>query len=101
MKYKLLVSDEAYWDIADAVDYYRHILADNLENRFREELKQGLNYITENPEHLAVKYKEIRIYNLKKFPYQIHFLLNQNSILVFGVFRGKSNPKSWEERLNK
>lgn len=99
MKYKLLVSEEAYWDISDAIDYYKHVLSENLEYSFREELKRGFDYITENPEHLAIKYNEIRIYNLKKYPYQIHYLLNQKSVLVFGVFHGKTNPKNWIERI--
>ena len=99
MKYKLLISDEAYWDIADAVDYYRHLLSENLENKFRAQLKVGFDYITENPEHFAIKYKGIRIYNLKTFPYQIHYLLEKENIFVFGVFHGKSNPNSWVKRL--
>jgi len=99
MNYQLLISEEAFWDIEDAVKYYSEIPAENLDNRFLKQLKDGLNKITKKPLHYALKYKQIRIYNLKNFPYQIHFSVEENRILVLGVFHGKSDPKSWEERL--
>src|SRR5690606_21935433 len=99
MKYKLLISDEAYWDIADAVDYYRHLVYESLENKDRTQLKAGFYYSTENTEHYAIIYKGIMIYHLKSLPYQIHFLLDKENILVFRVFHGKSNPNAWEKRL--
>lgn len=98
MKYRLLVSDEASWDIQDAYNYYAEIPYENLENRFLQNLEEGLNYIKLHPENLAVKHKEIRIYNLSKFPYQINFKIEENTLLVFGVFHGRSNPKSWIKR---
>ncbi|MGC4130568.1 MAG: type II toxin-antitoxin system RelE/ParE family toxin [Bergeyella sp.] len=98
MKYQLLISEEAFWDIEDAVEYYSEI-SENLENRFLKQLKEGLSRITKYPLHYALKYKQIRICNFKNFPYQIHFSVEENRILVFGIFHGRSNPKSWEERL--
>ncbi len=98
MTYQLLLTDETLLDIKDAIDLYTSIPSSNLENKFKEKLEKGIQYISLNPETLAVKYKEIRIYNLKKFPYQIHYIIRENTILVIGVFHGRSNPKSWEER---
>ncbi|PKP25855.1 MAG: hypothetical protein CVU03_05850 [Bacteroidetes bacterium HGW-Bacteroidetes-2] len=98
MKYRLLLSDEASWDIKEAYDYYAEIPSENLETRFLQNLEEGLNYITINPKKLAVKYKQSRICNLTQFPYQIHFTIEKNTILVFGVFHGKRNPKSWTKR---
>ncbi|MDY0088943.1 MAG: type II toxin-antitoxin system RelE/ParE family toxin [Flavobacteriaceae bacterium] len=101
MKYKLFLSDEALWDIQDAFDYYTFIPSENLEHRFIQQIETGLDYITLYPENLAVKYKKTRIYNLMDFPYQIHFRIEKDTVLVFGIFHGKSNPKSWEERLKR
>lgn len=98
MKYRLLLSDEATWDIQEAFDYYSLILSENLEIRFLVNLEEGLNYIAVNPKKLAVKYKQCRIYNLSQFPYQIHFTIEKNTVLVFGVFHEKRNPTSWIKR---
>jgi hypothetical protein len=34
MKYRLLLSDEAAWDIQEAYDYYSEIPSESLEHRF-------------------------------------------------------------------
>lgn len=100
MSYKLLLSDEAYYDILDAIEFYRILASPKIENKFREQLKFGIDYISKNPLNLSVKYRNIRIYNLKNFPFQIHFLVMEDSIYVIGIFHGKSNPKSWIDRMN-
>jgi plasmid stabilization system protein ParE len=99
MSYQLLVSDEAYFDIEEALLYYTHLPSEKLEDRFLQQLNAGFDYIADFPLHLSVKYKEMRVYNLKGFPYQVHFMFVGSQVLVFGVFHEKSNPKSWEERL--
>jgi len=99
VKYSLLLSDDSYRDIQEAYDYYTQIPYENLENRFLLNVEEGLNYIQVHPKKIAVKYREIRIYNLTQFPYQIHFKIEKNILLVFGVFHGKSNPKSWVKRI--
>ncbi len=94
MKYRLLVSQEAYWDIVEAINYYKSLSVPFLVDRFRKQLKEGMDYITRYPLHLAIKYKNIRIYNLKKFPYKIHFMLDGKTVMIFGVFHGSSDPDS-------
>ncbi len=97
----MLVSEEAYLDMRDAINYYKRLSVRNLDNRFKERLKEGMDYITRYPRHFAIKYKGVRIYNLKKFPYQIHYLLGENVVMILGVFHGRSEPESWESRLEK
>jgi hypothetical protein len=57
MKYRLLVSDEAYWDMVEAIDYYKSLSSGTLDNRFKEQLKEGMDYITRYPQHFSLKYK--------------------------------------------
>ncbi|HLS31515.1 MAG TPA: hypothetical protein VK021_11715 [Flavobacteriaceae bacterium] len=99
MKYNLQISEEAFFDIEEAVNNYRRIPVENLANKFKIRLAEGMKYITNYPLNLAVKYKGIRIFNLKGFPYQIHYLVIKLQVLVLGVFHEKSNPTSWENRL--
>ncbi|MDR2815840.1 MAG: hypothetical protein LBB62_03960 [Proteiniphilum sp.] len=58
MKYRLLVSDEAYWDMAEAINYYKSLSPGTLVNLFKEQLKEGMDYITRYPQHFAIKYKK-------------------------------------------
>lgn len=99
MKYTIKISDDAYWDLADAIRYYRSVSSDELANRFRDSFKSSLVRIVENPENFRIRYKNIRSINLKIFPYQIHFYILEKIIFVVGVFHSKSNPKNWSKRL--
>lgn len=96
---RLLISEEAFWDIKEAIEYYARISSENTANRFREQLEKALDYITLKPLSLALKYKMVRTFNLKRFPYQIHFIYKEEQVMVMGVFHAKSNPESWEDRL--
>jgi len=69
MKHRLLISEEAYEDIVQAILYYRGLSSNDLENRFKQQLKGGIDYISLHPQHFAIKYRQIRIYNLRSFPY--------------------------------
>lgn len=97
----LWISEEALYDIEEARSYYFGTSVENLKRRFREQLIKGLQYISSNPLELALKYRNIRTYNLKIFPYQIHYLYEDDKVMLMGVFHGKSDPQSWEDRIIK
>lgn len=96
---RLLISEEAFWDIKEAIGYYSQI-SESISEKFKEQLSKGLDYIVSNPLTITLKYKIVRSYNLRSFPYQIHFIYEEERVMIVGVFHGKSNPKSWEDRLD-
>ena len=99
MNYKLLISEESVFEIEDAILYYKKFESEKLLNRLNSQINIGLDYISTNPLNLAVKYKGIRIYNLKNFPYQLHYLVDENLVNVIGFFHANSNPKNWNNRI--
>ena len=98
---RLLISEEAFCDIKDTIEYYSRVSSEKIVNKFRTQLEKGFDYITSRPLSLELKYKSIRTYQLKQFPYRIHFIYEEGRVMVMGVFHEKSSPKSWEDRLVK
>jgi toxin ParE1/3/4 len=96
--YQLLISDESRFDILDAVSWYEERvpgLGKELENC----LDEGFNKILSNALHYQKRYKNLRIHFINKFPYGIHYLVEENVIKVFGVFHTSRSPRNWTSRL--
>lgn len=68
-------------DLEQAVDYCEH-LQSALGKRFALQVERTLNAIKRNPFFAAVRYDEIRCAQVKKFPYLIHYQINEEEFLV-------------------
>ena len=69
MSYQLLILEEALLDMEDAIEFYDTFQA---QQKFSKRLQEGLKVVKENPLILAVKYNNVRIYNLRPYKHQIH-----------------------------
>lgn len=98
MSFQLVLSDEAVLDIEDAFVWYQKI-EPNLSEAFEKELYQSIAQITRNPNNFQIKYKNVKVIYLKKFPYGIHYFINEKTILVIGVFHTSRSPKRWFLRI--
>lgn len=96
--YHILISDEARFDIFEAFLWYE-TQREGLGLDFELCLEAGLNSIKRTPEILEVRYREIRIHFIERFPYGIHYLTDGDTVRVFGVFHTSRNPSNWMERL--
>ncbi len=98
--YQLLISDESRLDVLDAFSWYesRRI---GLGKDFELCLEAGLNQIQRDPSLFQKRYKNLRIYYIHRFPYGIHYLLENTTVKVFGIFHTSRNPVSWKTRMDK
>jgi plasmid stabilization system protein ParE len=94
----LFVSGKAEWDITDAYLWYESCRP-GLGKEFQLCLEKGLNQIQHNPLIFQQRYREVRIHFIKRFPYGIHYLVEEEAIRVLGVFHTARDPQNWEERL--
>lgn len=99
MTYKVVILDEALIDIKEANHLYKNLKSESLQSKFEIDLIQKIEYLEEFPLTLAIKYSKIRVLNLKGFPFQLHFYVEDNYVYIVGFLHGKSNPKSWRKRL--
>jgi len=97
MAYNIITSPKAEVDIEQAVEWYVDINI-KLAQQFVAELKAAKNYITKNPKKIQILYNKTRIAFLKKFPYGIHYVLNEKTIIIVAVFNTSENPRKWKKR---
>ena len=102
MKYLVKIEPEALKDIQDATDWYNEAQA-GLGKRFQNTTIKLINGLSKNPHIYAIRYQKIHCVVVKKFPYMVHFFINEDTrtVEVLAVFSTDRNPKIWEERANK
>jgi hypothetical protein len=92
-KYKIEFSPQALSDTEDAVNFYNQQLW-GLGNKFISDLESTYKAIILNPFFASVKYDNIRCAALKRFPFSVHFTLNEKekTALVVSVFNTWKEP---------
>jgi hypothetical protein len=79
-------------DVQEAITYYNS-KKEGLGSIFYKALKVRYKSLKTNP-FFQIRYQNIRCLPMKKFPYMIHFTLDEDSKTVFieGVFNTSLNP---------
>ncbi len=88
MKYTIRFREDSTKDFEDGFIYYEKISID-LADRFHQAFKKRIDEVEQNPLHHQLKYRNIRIANLKKFPFSIHFIIEANVIHVIKILHQK------------
>ncbi len=98
-KYKVKIEPEALADIQDITDWYNEAQA-RLGKRFQNTAIKQINSLSKDPHIYAIRYKEIRCMIVKKFPYLVHFYINDENytVEVLAVISTGRNPEIWEEK---
>jgi plasmid stabilization system protein ParE len=98
-RYKVRIDPEALSDIQEITDWYNNQLPEP-GKRFQITAIRQINTLHTNPQIYAIRYREIRCMIVKKFPYLVHFYINEEatSIEVLAVISTDRNPKIWTEK---
>ncbi|WP_162419128.1 type II toxin-antitoxin system RelE/ParE family toxin [Cyclobacterium roseum] len=99
MTYRIKLLPEASFDVREIMEWYDEEKP-GLGDRFFESLKSGLNYIKKYPLHCQVRYRDVRNILVEKFPYQIHYRVEEpdRSVIVFAVTHTSRNPRVWKNK---
>ncbi len=100
MAYKIIVGFDAKNDIDKTVEYYEN-QSQNLGIDFYLEFISITDVIENFPERFPPKFTPCQRAQMKKFPYNIFFLVDDGNktIKILGVFHNRRNPESIEKRL--
>jgi plasmid stabilization system protein ParE len=101
-KFRVKVEPEALADIQEISDWY-NLQQAGLGKRFLKTTINQINSLSKDPQIYAVRYREIRCVLIKKFPYLIHFTINETdkTVEVLAVISTNRNPKIWIEKTGK
>lgn len=89
----MLIDEEALQDVADAYDYYLNRSA-KVANEFYMDWIQSVHVLKLNP-NFRIRYKSIRCLPLLKFPFMIHFEVNEmnREVNVFALIHTHRDPE--------
>jgi len=99
MKYKVIVRPEAEDDLKEAFSWYE----DNrtgLGHDFLMHVDAGINFIKRNPDVHPIEYKGTKKHLIKRFPYKVIYLVEEEKIVILAVIHGKRNPVLIKKRID-
>lgn len=97
--FKIKIYPEALLDIEQAADWYNKQLP-GLGKRFKKQIVKQINKLATTAELHTIRYNEVRCMVINKFPFMVHFTLNNQiqEVRVFAVFHTSRSPQIWLER---
>lgn len=99
MSWSIRYSSQAEEDVRAAFRYYRGE-SESLGKYFLSSLKHAESVILKAPEGFQIRFFDrVRGYPLKKFPFLVLYLLDNDSVFVVAVFNTNQNPELIEARL--
>ena len=102
MSYKIQIYSEALNDIQEATNWY-NLQQNGLGARFQKQVKRQINLLKTNANNYGVRYNDIRCVLIRKFPFLIHFAINEmnKTIEVYSIIHTSRNPKIWQNERSK
>lgn len=94
MTYQILITESAEQDFSDAFLWYENQKKE-LGLSFAKNIDKAIYKIQKNPLIFQIRYNEIRVSFLKKFPFGIHFTIMDNEVVIIGVYHISESPKRW------
>lgn len=94
---RLLVAREAQVDIREAVTWLRG-WSEALPDRFRAELERIYSHVVEYPEMYPPVYRRFRRALLRKFPYSVFYIVEDDAIVIMGVVHQARHDSVWKSR---
>ena len=82
-------------DIDSAVAYYRETAGPNVAGDFVDELEDAISLLTRHPQTGSLRFAyeleipELRGWSLRKFPYMIFYLPNDNHLDIWRVLHAR------------
>lgn len=87
---KLLLKTNAAIEIEGVISYYS-IINNSLAKKLEKEIRRSFKIICKNPESFQLRYFEIRIFWLKKFPYGLYYIWENNEVSILAFWHNKED----------
>lgn len=94
---RLFVRDDAAVDIEDAAEWYEGRRA-GLGGEFLRAVRAALAGIAREPLRFPTARGEVRRARVRRFPYIVFFVPEQERVVVHAVLHAHRDPRVWQER---
>lgn len=99
MSRTFIISPEAEEDLADARRWYQERRA-GLGDEFLEQVEVAFEHVRRMPLVPTPKYRDVRRVLLKRFPYAIFYLVDDDRITIVAVYHTSRDPRGWQSRVS-
>jgi len=99
MRYSLVIQPEAEADLDEAYRWYEEQRS-GLGSEFIECVEAVFDRIAARPELHAVVYRNVRQTLVRRFPYVVCYVFEENRVDVLAVFHGQRDPIIWKSRMD-
>jgi len=97
MDYVLLVRPEARTDLLDAFHWYQEQQV-GLGHDFKLCVNDALSKLEKHPSFYKKVHNDIRRVIIKKFPFGIFYIVNDNKVIILAVLHARRDPLKWKSR---
>jgi len=97
MAFAVVISEAAENDVREAYLWYEDQLP-SLGEKFEAHFTEAVTRISNAPLETQIRYGATRVFFLWKFPYGIHFVIREETIIIAAVFHTAMDSKRWRTR---
>jgi plasmid stabilization system protein ParE len=95
--YSVLFTQAARGELVEAQDWYENE-ATGLGRRFRRAIDALIERMSNNPQEFPVLFKNVRRALLRRFPYSLFFVVEDDAVIVIACFHASRDPSRWQKR---
>jgi plasmid stabilization system protein ParE len=95
--YSVIFTQAARAELIAAQDWYEGE-ATGLGRRFRQAIDVLAKRMSENPRQFPTVYKNVRRALLRRFPYSLFFVVEDDALIVIAYFHASRDPSHWQKR---
>ncbi len=85
-------------DLEDASRWYER-RSEGLGSAFLQSVQDALDTIERHPRIYPIVHNEVSRAEVARFPYGIVYIVEDDGILIIGVFHNSREPNQWQSRL--
>ncbi len=97
MSYDLIIKPAAEKDLLEIAQWYEE-KKEGLGIQFLDSVDEKVETIQTNPNLFQIRYKSIRLALVSRFPYLIHYFVEDQKIYVIAVLSASRDPEIWKDR---
>ncbi len=98
MNFSVKLRSEAQKDIEESAKWYEQ-QRENLGFDFLDEIDKSCLLIEHDPLMYEEVYKNLRRVVVERFPFNIFYFVEEESIVIVAVIHGSRHPKKWQKRI--
>lgn len=93
----VIFTQAAREELIEAQDWYEGEAA-GLGRRFRHAIDTLIERMSDNPRQFPVVFNNVRRALLRRFPYSLFFVVEDDALIVIACFHASRNPSHWQKR---